>query len=259
MVASSTSSDAAMTDTPIFSPILDAKKTLLVMRNTDLNIWLDNLTSIQVPESDIHRVIANYLFVNMHEESFNSFVQETQFQADDLKPTISQRKVIRNAILEGRMVDAIDSINALDPGILKENGKVLFTLLLYHLVDIIKTGNLVNAVSFVKTEISQCIQKDSSLLPSLEEAMSLLAFSNLEAPEAVDVISKIQQSNAIATTVDNALLSYHHLDPQSTLENIVKESLWVESKIETLATTHALKLEDVGRCGFIMKRLLKTL
>ncbi|UKK00129.2 hypothetical protein MACK_000199 [Theileria orientalis] len=221
-----------------------------VMKNLDLPMWLSLIKNIDVSESDLQGVIANYLFINMYEDTYKFFIEETQYEGSKFKPSISQRKYIKNSILEGRIMDAIDRINQIDSNILKENNNLLFVLMLYRLVDIITSGDLSTAVKFAKESVSSCIKKDPNLLSKLEEAMSLLAFQDLKSPEALEIIKRIQKPDEISVLVDNSLIAYYNLDPKPILENIVKETLWVESQLESKPNSYSLKLHDVSRCGF---------
>ncbi|EAN33426.1 CTLH/CRA C-terminal to LisH motif domain protein [Theileria parva strain Muguga] len=225
-------------------------KNQMVMKNMDLDLCLNLMKGIEVSEKDLQGVIANYLFINMYEDTYKFFIQETHFNDDGFKPTISERKFIRNSIMEGRIMDAINQINQIDRNILNENSNLLFVLMLYRLVDIILSGDLHTAIKFAKEEISSCIKKDPNLLTKLEEAMSLLAFQNLNSPEALEIIKKIQKPDEISNLVDNSLIAYYNLDPKPILENIIKETLWVESQLESKPNSYSLKLSNISRCGF---------
>ncbi|CDR97735.1 -Protein C20orf11 homolog [Babesia bigemina] len=215
----------------------------------DRESWLADLVDIHVDDVYLQKIVMNYLVVNMCEESYSRFIEETGYTGPDLSHTIASRRRIRDAILECRARDALDLINGVDPKILQKNVHILFNLLSCDLIDIIKTGDSKKAVEYARRMLAPCVQKDRSLIEKLEEILGLIAFGNMEDVDPLDLKHKIYRPEDTAKLVDIALMKHFRQDTRIMLVSLAKEAAWLQGKLSDQEVWKHIRYRDLGRAG----------
>ncbi|KAK1441780.1 hypothetical protein BgAZ_501120 [Babesia gibsoni] len=184
------------------------------------------LSDVKVKETDLEHIVMNYLFNNMYEESYRNFVEECGYQGPDHRETLSHRIQAKKAVMEGRTDDVMNIINDIEPNILKNNLDIQFNLLSSGLVDHVKQGDMMGALKYGRNVLSPLVQRNTQLIESLEEIMSLFSFKDLNNPEAVEIMSKVKRPDQTALLLDKAILDHFELSKGTILECLVKEAKW---------------------------------
>uniref|UniRef100_A0A3B0MWJ0 CTLH/CRA C-terminal to LisH motif domain containing protein, putative n=1 Tax=Theileria annulata TaxID=5874 RepID=A0A3B0MWJ0_THEAN len=216
-------------------------KNQMVMKNMDLDLCLNLMRGIEVSEKDLQgcndenmqMIIPIHIMRSLSLRYLRGSLLEIQLWRGELWMLLTRLTKLTIIYLP------LDTYLR----ILNENSNLLFVLMLYRLVDIILSGDLHNAIKFAKGELSSCIKKDKKpchylpfkiLTYDLFTLLQLIIlFGECISPEALEIIKKIQKPDEISTLVDNSLIAYYNLDPKPILENIIKETLWVESQLES--------------------------
>ncbi|EPT25784.1 LisH protein [Toxoplasma gondii ME49] len=193
--------------------------------------WTERMAEVEVYERDLHRLILNFFTVNGFGEAAAEFAQETGLQPDMPLASITRRSQIREAVLEGRMEEALRLIDLVDPQILASNPEVNFLLKQQQLLSLIERGDTFAAIDFAQLELAPCVRQHPDLLPKLEEAMALLAFSDLKCEEAQRLLGGMDQRQQTARRTDEAILDFFNLEQESALEHIAKNALWSQEQV----------------------------
>ncbi|PHJ18529.1 hypothetical protein CSUI_007642, partial [Cystoisospora suis] len=194
--------------------------------------WIDRMSEVEVYEHDLHRLILNFFTVHGFQASAEEFSRETGLEPDMPLASIARRSQIREAVLEGRMQEAISLINEVHPDILTLNPEVNFLLRQQQLLSLIESGDTCAAIDFAQSELAPCIKQHPGLLPKLEEAMALLAFSDLKCEEAQRLMGGVDQREQTARRIDEAILDFFNLEQESALELLAKNALWSQGHIQ---------------------------
>lgn len=193
--------------------------------------WTERMAEVEVYERDLHRLILNFFTVNGFGEAAAEFAEETGLQPDMPLASITRRSQIREAVLEGRMEEALRLIDLVDPQILASNPEVNFLLKQQQLLSLIERGDTFAAIDFAQLELAPCVRQHPDLLPKLEEAMALLAFSDLKCEEAQRLLGGMDQRQQTARRTDEAILDFFNLEQESALEHIAKNALWSQEQV----------------------------
>ncbi|CDJ43117.1 hypothetical protein, conserved [Eimeria tenella] len=185
---------------------------LLRLSDISINDWMRNLGEVELFEVDLQHLVLNYLTINGLAEAAEEFVKEARIEPQMPLHCIDCRAKIREAILSGRTDEAIRQIGFIDPNLLSADAEVTFLLHKQQLLKLIETGELGDAIDFAQRHLAPCVKECPHLLPHLEEAMALLAFSDLSCPEAQRLIGGMEQREETARRIDEAILDLYRIE-----------------------------------------------
>lgn len=211
-------------------------------------------------KGDINSVIMDYLISEGYPAAAEKFAQETNlFQSDafDLS-SIRERVDIRNAILAGRIEDAIELLNETNTMILDETPLLHFQLLQLQLVEIIRSVLEKNngkpasaefrpALEFATNQLAPRAPTDPQYLSALEKTMALMIFdADKMIPEMKELLD-LQLRETVAGEVNKAILESQGLKPEARIRELVRARAWAEAQAKPL---HLLPANsDIGLDG----------
>lgn len=113
-------------------------------------------------------------------EGFKEVAEKFQQEAG-VGPTVElssldDRIRIRDAIENGRIQEATDLVNQLHPELLDNDRYLYFHLQQLHLIELIRTGRIEEALQFAQDQLSEAGESDDNILCELERTLALLAF-----------------------------------------------------------------------------------
>ncbi|WVQ85729.1 hypothetical protein IAT38_007896 [Cryptococcus sp. DSM 104549] len=145
----------------------------------DQRQWNAELGRADVSKQDLNSLVFDYLLIEGFSEAAVDFARETGMEADVDHAKIRERMEIREAVISGRVEEAVRRVNELDPEILDTNPPLLFHLHLLRLVELIRAEEIDKALSFATTELAPRGAQNREFLADLERTMALLAFPDL--------------------------------------------------------------------------------
>lgn len=83
---------------------------------------------------------------------------------------------IRDAIQNGQIEEAKALVNKLHPELLDNDRYLHFHLQQLHLIELIRTGRIEEALQFAQEQLSEAGESDENILTELERTLALLAF-----------------------------------------------------------------------------------
>lgn len=156
-------------------------------------------------KADMNRLIMNYLVVEGYKSAAEKFMQECSTEARMDLDLIDRRREIRLLIQDGRIVEAVEMINDINPEILDTNDELYFNLKKQKLVELIISKKTEEALEFAQGVISEKAIKKPEFLEQLEEVMTLLIFDDpKESPLRKLVDPSAKQD--LASQVNEAIL-----------------------------------------------------
>ncbi|GAA5976737.1 hypothetical protein JCM5350_006736 [Sporobolomyces pararoseus] len=161
--------------------------------------WSARLASAQVSKHDLNALVANYLFTEGYLDAATHFTREASLDNGDSSASssldlesIKVRRDIRSCVQRGKIQQALDKVVELDPEILEHNPSLHFSLLQQHLIELIRQGEILQALEFAQTELAPRGEEHPKFLQELEKTMALLAF---EMPAFTTITTTTSSSN----------------------------------------------------------------
>lgn len=193
---------------------------------------------------DINSVIMDYLIKEGYPEAARKFASEANIKqgaGDD--ESMRVRVEIKNAIFEGRIQDAIEKINELNPEILDLDESLHFSLLRLQFIEIIRTAVVNNpnptindvapAIKFSTTQLAPRASINKDFLKDLEHAMSLLVFKPKELSPQINALLDPDLRREVAESVNQAILSREGMGVEARIKEWVRARSWAEQLART--------------------------
>ena len=217
--------------------------------------WEEKVKSYRLPRTDIDKLVMDYLVKEGFKDAVLAFQAET-----GLKPGVNMAHMddqikIREAIEAGRIQDAVELVNDVDPDILDTNPTLYFHLQQQQLLELIKTGDVERILEYSCTELAARGEENPSFLDELEQSLSLLAF---EDPTSSPFAKLLQSSQnlKVVSEMNAALLSSQDQEPMSKLVTLMKLVLWSQEQLKKRGFPFPM-LADItdGKLQTVLKQL----
>lgn len=121
-------------------------------------------------------VVDRFHCVEGFKEAAEKFQQESGVEPTVDLSSLDDRIRIREAIQNGRIQEATDLVNQLHPELLDNDRYLYFHLQQLHLIELIRTGKIEEALQFAQDRLSEAGESDDVILCELERTLALLAF-----------------------------------------------------------------------------------
>ncbi|CZT24948.1 related to LisH motif-containing protein [Ramularia collo-cygni] len=190
-------------------------------------------------KSDINWVIMDYLVSEGYPEAAAKFAQETNISQPFDAEAIRDRVRVRNAIHSGKVDEAIDMINGIDPEILDSDHVLHFNLLQLQLIEIIRSilatsgGNpqanhFRPALEFATEQLAPRAPTEPRYKQALERTMALMIFPvEKMLPEFKELLD-LKLRETVANSVNEAILKSKGQRPEAKIRQLVRARAWAE-------------------------------
>jgi glucose-induced degradation protein 8 len=138
--------------------------------------WQNRLESFDFQQDDINRLVMNYLVTEGFKEAAEKFQAESGVEPSVDLSSLDNRILIREAVQNGRIQEATHLVNQLHPELLDNDRYLYFHLQQLHLIELIRSGKIEEALNFAQTQISEAGENNPEVLNELERTLALLAF-----------------------------------------------------------------------------------
>ncbi|XP_073274876.1 protein GID8 homolog isoform X2 [Primulina huaijiensis] len=198
-------------------------------------------------ESGTNRIFFHVLFslINLH-VLMDIFDFPYPNTADIDLTTVTDRMVVKKAVQNGHVVDAIKRVHDLNPEILKENPKALFSLMQQLFIELIRDGKTEEALMFAQEKLGP-LAEENRFLEEFERTFSLLILHNV-ANSSVSHLLKMSQRNKTANDVNEAILISQTNEKETKLLGLLKMLAWVDKVRELEKEVTYPKIKDFSTC-----------
>ncbi|XP_030751165.1 glucose-induced degradation protein 8-B homolog [Sitophilus oryzae] len=184
-----------------------------------------------VGRSNMNKLIMNYLVTEGFKEAAEKFQQESGVAPTVNLHSLDDRMRIRDAIMNGRIEEATTLINQLHSELLDNDRYLYFHLQQLHLIELIKSNRVEEALAFAQSHLSEAGEEDPCVLNEIERTIALLAFEDpLNSPFA-DLLAPSHRQK-IASDVNAAILKMEHQETTSPkISTLLRLILWAQDKL----------------------------
>ncbi|XP_011686031.1 PREDICTED: glucose-induced degradation protein 8 homolog isoform X1 [Wasmannia auropunctata] len=208
--------------------------------------WMSKLEeSSYIQKMSMNNLIMNYLVTEGFKEAAEKFQQESGVGPTVELSSLDDRIRIRDAIQNGRIQEATDLVNQLHPELLDNDRYLYFHLQQLHLIELIRTGRVEEALQFAQDQLSEAGESDDNILCELERTLALLAFDEPHKSPFSDLLHPTHRQK-IASELNAAILKMEHRESTSPrLNNLLKMILWAQDELDKKKVKYP-KMTDLG-------------
>lgn len=187
-------------------------------------------SKITLTKDQINGLVMNFLVIEGYRDAAESFAKETGVDPGVKLEVLTERTKIRTAIQSGEIEHAIEQVNDLNPELLDSNPKLIFHLKQQRLIELIREGNIDNALAYAQEEMAPRGEENPEFLEELERTMALLAFED-ESRCPVNFLLSHSQRQKTAGEVNAAILTSQCQERDARLPLALKMMLWAQQQL----------------------------
>ena len=193
--------------------------------------WMKDLQDFKVDRVEMNKLVMNYLVQEGFKDAAEKFRLETGVEPGSQLDLLDDRIKIREAVQNGRIDEAIDMTNNLNPDILDSKSHLFFHLQQQKLIELIREKNIDEALSFAQSVMSELRTENTVYLEELEKTMALLAYEEPSASPFGNLLTPSQR-HMIASEVNAAILETQHQETMPKLAGVLKLLLWTQNELD---------------------------
>jgi glucose-induced degradation protein 8 len=122
-------------------------------------------------------------------------------------------------------------LDQLYPDLLKNDAELQFQLQQQHLIELLRKGETIEALTYAQTTLAPVAAVNSSMLAELEQVMTLFAFGDPESSPAASLLKNSHRLR-VATQVNVALLRMAQQNTDPKLPRLLKHLKWSQKKLQ---------------------------
>lgn len=208
--------------------------------------WIEKLEEgPHMQRVTMNNLIMNYLVTEGFKEAAEKFQQESGVGPAIELSSLDDRIRIRDAIQNGRIQEATNLVNQLHPELFDDDKILHFHLLQLHLIELIRTGRVEEALQFAQDQLIEPVEGDENMLCELERILALLVFDEPHKSPFSDLLHPTHRQK-IASEINAAILKMEHRESTSPrLNNLLKMILWAQNELDKKNIQYP-KMTDFG-------------
>ncbi|XP_065661750.1 glucose-induced degradation protein 8 homolog [Hydra vulgaris] len=211
------------------------------LKSNQKNPVFDTLDRVQ-----INRIIMNYLTMEGFKEAAEKFRIESGVEPDHSLEQLDYRIYIRDAVQNGKIDEAIDLTNALNPEILDNQPSLYFHLQQQKLIELIRDKNLEEALVFSQNVLAELCMEKEEFLDDLEKTMTLLAYEDTGKCPYGELLS-FSQRQKVASELNAVILDTNHQETLPKIAGILKLLLWSQNELDKKKVKYP-QMTDIVNC-----------
>lgn len=211
--------------------------------------WLKMLNTKEFSSVSMNKLIMNYLVTEGFKEAAEKFQVESGVGPSVELNSLDDRIEIRDAIIEGKIQEAIALINRLHPELLDNDRYLYFHLQQLYLIELIRKNKVEEALAFAQFNLSEAGEEDPSVLVELERTLALLAFEDPINSPFGDLLQPAHRQKVVSE-VNAAILKMENQEATlPKLSTLLKLILWSQDKLDKKNTKYP-KMVDLVNAKF---------
>eukprot|EP01024_Parvocaulis_polyphysoides_P021170 TRINITY_DN20028_c0_g1_i1.p1 TRINITY_DN20028_c0_g1~~TRINITY_DN20028_c0_g1_i1.p1 ORF type:complete len:184 (-),score=28.13 TRINITY_DN20028_c0_g1_i1:21-572(-) len=127
----------------------------------DMNSWLEMMQSVNIDKRITNAIVMDFLINEGYVEAADAFQAESGYSVNVELKGLEDRNSIRQAVQQGQIDAAIQSLNDFDPEILEKNSELNFHLQQQKLIELIRQNKVLESVQFAQECMAQIMQRQA--------------------------------------------------------------------------------------------------
>ncbi|XP_023645900.1 protein GID8 homolog [Capsella rubella] len=189
--------------------------------------WEGHLRTVKLRKEDVNRLVMNLFVVEGYAEAVEKFQKESGTKPEADSASITGRLAVVKAIQSEDIDNAVEKLKDLNPEILKTN----FHLNQQRLIEIIRSGNIDEALAFSQKELTPIGEQNRVFLGELEKTLTLLGFEDPTTCPLRELLTSSQWMKT-AAEVDAAIITSQTGEKYGKLQHLVKMLNWTQNQLD---------------------------
>ncbi|VDM38967.1 unnamed protein product [Toxocara canis] len=190
-----------------------------------------NLSADQIRAIDMKNLVVDYLISEGYREAAELLCTDAGIPfPKDAVENLDARMAIRDAIIEGRIEDAIRKVNNLVPDLLDDNSLLHLQLLQQHLIELIREKKVEESLKFAEEFLVEKCEEHPEMQEKLEKTFALLAFDKPESSPFASLM-ELSHRQMVATDVNSAVLKALHKPAAPRIEALFRVMVWAHQQL----------------------------
>lgn len=199
--------------------------------HSDKEKWMQMMNQMHFSRTEMNSLIMDYLVAEGFKEAAEKFSLESGIQPKEDLDELDKRIKIRDAIQNGKLIEAMSIVNNYYPELLDTNPRLFFLLHQQHLIELIREGKIMDAIEYAHSTMSEQAEQNPELRLDLEKTLALLAFEKPETSPFGDLLRPAQRQR-VASELNAAVLEMEDKANATQLTMSVKQLYWAQDVLE---------------------------
>jgi hypothetical protein len=209
----------------------DDSSTELKTQSTAHSKWEEKVKAYHLPRAELNKLVMEYLVKEGFKDAVLAFQSESGIEPGFNMAIMDDQIKIREAVEAGRIQNAVELVNEVDPEILDTNSKLYFHLQQQQLLELIRAGDVEQVLKYASTELSARGEENPEFLEELEQTMSLLAFADVGSSPFAELLQPAQKLKVVSE-LNAALLASQDQEAVSKLATLMRLVAWAQGQLE---------------------------
>ncbi|CAM8905760.1 unnamed protein product [Rhodiola kirilowii] len=196
--------------------------------------WEKKLADVKVRKEDMNKLVMNYFVTEGFVDAAKKFRQESGTEAEIDLTTITDRMLVKKAVVEGNIQEAIERVNDLNPEILDTNPQLFFHLQQQRFIELIRQKDFDKALEFGQEELAPRGQENPNFLEELERTTALFVFDDIFNSPVKDLVDPAHRHKT-ASEVNAAILTSQNHEKDPKLPLVLKMLIWAQNQLNEKA------------------------
>ncbi|ESO01210.1 hypothetical protein HELRODRAFT_174754 [Helobdella robusta] len=194
--------------------------------------WMQGLQLSRVQRIEMNKLVMNYLVTEGYKEAAEKFHSESGVEMLTNHAQLDKRIQIKDAIMNGKVLEAMALINHLCPELLETNKKLNFHLHQQQTIELIREQKIEQALEYAQNHLAEKGEENAENLTEIEFTLALLAFTEPETSPYGNLLHTAQRRK-VAAEVNAALLFECGEDSHPKLTNLVQLISWAQEELDS--------------------------
>ncbi|GLD95245.1 hypothetical protein PINS_up003889 [Pythium insidiosum] len=187
---------------------------------------------MRVSKEWMNRLVMDYLIGKGYRDVAEAFMRDSGTKPHVDLQSVQTRMRIHQLLLNGEIAKARDKLLHIDASFIDRNGSIGFLLAKQEMIELIKGGQVMAALTFATQHLAPFGEKNSCFLQEIEHTMALLAFENqYQSPLAY--LLEPAQRRRVADEVNSAILRLQKQELEPMLPTMVRQYHFIEDQLQS--------------------------
>ncbi|TMW62974.1 hypothetical protein Poli38472_005592 [Pythium oligandrum] len=186
---------------------------------------------MRISKEMMNRLVMDYLVGKGYRDVAEAFWRDSGTKPHVDLQSVQMRLSIQQLLLSGHIAKAREKLLLVDGLFFENNSSIDFLLAKQELIELIKAGQIVQALGFATKHLAPLGEKNPRYLQEIEHTMALLAFEDHKESPLAYLLEQSHRRH-VADEVNSAILRTQKQDLEPALPTVVRQYHFMEDQLQ---------------------------